>query len=154
MLLLDDGRFVDDPWLAGRDDGDLASAAPLLIDLGFWERHKCALSRREAPLGLRLASAESPELIVAALDRLALIALEFPVLGDGRAYSQARMLRQRHAFGGEIRAVGKVQRDQLAAMRRCGFDSFEVPESAVAQRWGQAFSEITVFYQPAAAGGV
>ncbi len=61
------------------------------------------------------------------LDRLALVEVNFPVFGDGRGYSAARILREA-GYTGELRAVGEVLVDQIAYMRRCGFDAF-APDS-------------------------
>jgi uncharacterized protein (DUF934 family) len=58
------------------------------------------------------------------LATLPLIAIRFPVFTDGRGYSLARLLRGRHGYAGELRAVGDVLRDQLYFLQRCGFDSF------------------------------
>lgn len=87
------------------------------------------------------------------LDRLRLVEVAFPVFGDGRGYSSARILREA-GYAGELRAAGDVLVDQLAAMRRCGFDSFAptVPLNpddvqAALGRWPQV-------YQPAADGRV
>ncbi len=77
-----------------------------------------------------------------------MIALEFPSFGDGRAYSYARLLRERHGYRGELRAVGNVLRDQALFMRRCGFDAFEVAEGTGIAGWREALGEISVFYQP------
>jgi uncharacterized protein (DUF934 family) len=74
--------------------------------------------------------------------------LNFPRFGDGRAYSQARLLRGRLGYWGELRAAGNVLRDQLLFMQRCGFDAFEVGPRAVTENWTAAFGEIDVFYQP------
>lgn len=60
------------------------------------------------------------------LPRLALIVLRFPKWVDGRAYSQARLLRARHGFSGEIRAVGEVLVDMLPLLARCGFDAAQL----------------------------
>lgn len=77
------------------------------------------------------------------LNRAAGIALQFPAFTDGRAYSQARELRQR-GYAGEIRATGDVLADQLLAMRRCGFSTFELADShepAAARLALNAFSQ-------------
>ena len=71
------------------------------------------------------------------LATLPLIAIRFPVFTDGRGYSLARLLRGRHGYAGELRAVGDVLRDQLYFLQRCGFDSFALradqpPEEALA----------------------
>mgnify|MGYP000580872785 CR=1 FL=1 len=57
------------------------------------------------------------------LDHIALVEVNFPAFGDGRGYSAARILREA-GYEGELRAVGDVLVDQIAYMRRCGFDSF------------------------------
>ena len=57
------------------------------------------------------------------LDRIKLVEVNFPAYTDGRGYSAARILREA-GYAGELRAVGDVLVDQLAFMRRCGFDSF------------------------------
>src|SRR3546814_2142105 len=76
-------------------------------------------------LGLRLKSDQSPAGIAEDLGHFQLVALEFPRFGDGRAYSYARLLRERYGFKGELRAVGNVLRDQFLFMLRCGFDALD-----------------------------
>lgn len=151
MPLIREGRIVADPWRAVADEAPLPDG-PVILPLARWQAEGAALAGRNQPLGVRLASDQPPALIAADLDRLALVALEFPKFTDGRAFSYARLLRERHGFRGELRAVGQVLRDQLLFMLRCGFDAFEIPETAPAEAWLRAFSEIGVFYQPAADG--
>ena len=86
------------------------------------------------------------------LDRLALVALVFPVFRDGRAFSQARLLRERYGFRGELRATGQVLRDQFLFMLRAGFDAFEVTKDADAEAFAQASRRYSVFYQPTGDG--
>jgi uncharacterized protein (DUF934 family) len=81
--------------------------------------------------------------------RFGVIALSFPSFADGRAFSQARVLRSQYGYAGEIRATGGVGRDQLLFMQRCGIDAFEVPERALTEDWFAALGEIDLFYQPA-----
>jgi len=71
------------------------------------------------------------ELLAADLSRFALIAADFSGPSEGRGYSQARLLREQWKFGGELRAIGYVRRDQLFFMARCGFNSFELPDSDI-----------------------
>ena len=104
---------------------------------------------RPTPLGLRLKSDQAPSAIAGDIERFDVLALEFPKFTDGRAYSSARLLRERHGFRGELRAVGNVLRDQLVFMRRCGFDSFQIPETADAAAWAGSLRGISVVYQPA-----
>lgn len=83
------------------------------------------------------------------LGRLRLIVLEFPRFSDGRAYSQARLLRGRLGYRGELRATGGVLQDQVAFMLRCGFDSFESEQPGFGDALARARSLFSVVYQPA-----
>ena len=76
-----------------------------------------------------------------------LVALEFPIFKDGRAYSTARLLRERYHYKGELRAIGEVLRDQLQFMLRCGFDAFEYAGRTLPEEAITAFGDIDAFYQ-------
>jgi uncharacterized protein (DUF934 family) len=88
------------------------------------------------------------------LDRLAVIALVFPTFRDGRAYSQARLLRERYLHRGELRATGQVLRDQFVFMLRAGFDAFDVKKQADAEAFAQTVQRYSVFYQPTGDGRI
>ena len=149
MPLIKDGQLTEDRWALLADDEPLPEAAtPIIVSLERWQDDRAALTGYTGELGVRLKSDQPPAEIAADIDRLGLVALEFPKFTDGRAYSYARLLRERHGFGGEIRAVGNVLRDQLLFMQRCGIDAFEVDDRTAAHDWLEAFSEIRVFYQP------
>jgi len=75
--------------------------------------------------------------------------VSFPVFTDGRGYSIARLLRDRHGWTGELRAVGDVLRDQLFALARCGFDSFALRAGQDVQASLAAFGDFSVRYQSA-----
>ena len=75
---------------------------------------------------LRAADLQLPndaDPMAASLDSVQTIELHFPAFSDGRAFSQALMLRRRCGFKGDIRATGDVLVDQLSQMQRCGFSS-------------------------------
>jgi uncharacterized protein (DUF934 family) len=152
MPLIKDNELVPDPWASLDDDAALPAGAPAIVGLERWEAERETLIKRNAPLGIRLRSDQPPKLVLDDLDRFALVALEFPKFGDGRAYSYARLLRERYGFRGELRAVGNVLRDQALFMLRCGFDAFEVAEASALEGWRAALGEISVFYQPTADG--
>ena len=76
-----------------------------------------------------------------------LIALNFPVFSDGRSYTNARELRQKYAFKGEIRAIGDVLRDQLYYMAQCGFETFEIRHDQEAELCLNAFKDFKTGYQ-------
>ncbi len=150
MPLIKEGRLVDDPWVWVADDAPLPASGPVVVSLARWRAEREALLARDGGLGLRLRSAElAPEIGEDAV-HFHLIALEFPTFRDGRAYSTARLLRERYGFTGELRAVGNVLRDQFLFMHRCGFDAFEVEKPGDAAAWETAISEIDVVYQAAA----
>jgi len=122
-------KFVSasrDPWHAlGGEDGPPVSITPapyLLLDLAQWHAVRAAWPAG-TPVGLRLANDQDVEDIADDLPRLALIALQFPKWVDGRAYSQARLLRSRYRYGGEVRALGEVLVDMLPLLQRTGFDA-------------------------------
>lgn len=150
MPLIKDGRTIDDPWTAVANDTALPAEGALLVSYQTWTEHRETLLRRNAPLGIRLESGQSPSLIADDLDRFDLITLDIPVFKDGRAYSYARLLRERYGYAKELRAVGNVLRDQYQFLHRCGFDTFQVADDAAADAWWSALSEITHTYQPAA----
>ena len=148
--LLKGDRLTADPWTRVADEDPIPEGEPAIVSLDRWCRECPVLATRNAPVGVRLRSDQPPLPLADDLPRLALVAIEFPRFTDGRAYSYARLLRQRFGYRGEVRAVGNVLRDQLAFMRRCGFDAFELPDGVDARAWQRAFDEISVAYQPAA----
>lgn len=152
MLLSKDGTPLVEIWRALDDAEPVAAQGAVTVSLARWRRERDALGTRAAPLGLRLPNDAAPAEIAADLHRFALILVAFPRFTDGRAYSQARLLRQRLGYRGELRAAGNVLRDQLLFMRRCGIDSFELPERARDEGWASALAEFDVFYQPAEEG--
>ena len=148
MPLIKADAFSPDPWVSLGDEAALPEGAPAIVSFERWQNERETLVKRNAPLGIRLRSDQPPKLVLEDLDRFAVIALEFPRFGDGRAYSYARLLRERYGFRGELRAVGNVLRDQALFMRRCGFDAFEVAEGTPIEGWRESLGEISVFYQP------
>lgn len=152
MALLRDGKQVDDPWQRLGSDDPLPDAGPVFVELERWQNDREALIARGEPLGVVLQSDEAPEQLAADLDKLALIALEFPEFKDGRAYSSARLLRERDGFSGELRAVGDVLLEHLLFMHRCGFDAFEIDSDDPERDWQTAVADFDVWYQPTADG--
>ena len=102
---------------------------------------------KPSPPDLVLEPADDPALLAGALAHLRVIAVNFPKYGDGRGYSIARLLRERHGYQGELRAVGDVQRDQLYYLSRCGFDAFLLREDAGAGDALAALEDFSEAYQ-------
>ena len=111
-------------------------------------------AKRAAALDEVLHHATATEVIESALRVVGRehLALVFPAYKDGRAYSQARLLRERYRFRGELRATGQVLRDQFLFLVRAGFDSFEVLKSADALAFEEATRRYSVFFQPTGDG--
>ncbi len=152
MPLIKDGQPATDAFVHVADGEALPAEGPIIIGLARWQEERGLIEPRNTPIGLRLKPNDAIEQIVGDLDRLAVVALEFPKFNDGRAMSQARLLRERYGYRGEIRATGKVVRDLLLFMYRCGFDAFEVADTITADIVAKSIAEFDVFYQPAADG--
>lgn len=148
MPLIKHNAFVENTFAHVADDQGLPEGA-IVVSLKRWQAEREALAARNAPLGVRLSSDQSPEALGTDVNHFAVIELEFPKFRDGRGYSWARLLRQRLGFTGEIRAVGDVLRDQWLFMSRCGVDAFEVRPGTRLEDFRAALAEQTVFYQPA-----
>lgn len=146
MPLIKNGTIVDDPW---SEDGSFLS-------LEAWRAQSTSQRAKNRPQALRLTPDDDVDDLGEDAHRFAVIAIDFPTFTDGRGYSAARLLRERYGYEGELRATGQVLRDQVFFMLRCGFDAFEVADTATAETFAAAVREISVVYQPAgdAAPGV
>jgi uncharacterized protein (DUF934 family) len=148
-----DGFVNDDPWRTIGEEEALpapdSSTRPLVplsryLDLTDDEK-------RSAIIGVILLPDDDVSLLAPHLQDLALIAVTFPAFNDGRAYSQASLLRSRLGFSGELRAIGDVLIDQIPLMLRCGIDSFTVSNDTAARRLSEGrLPGISAHYQPAA----
>lgn len=141
-------------WTSPGEDGfvpDFPRGVDLIVPLALWRLRRDDLLDRAGRVGVRLDAGDDPGAIAADLDRLALVAIEFPTFSDGRGFSAARMLRDRYGYRGELRAVGDVARDQLAYLERCGFDAFVLRDGEDVEGALAAFGEVRVAYQPALA---
>ena len=104
-----------------------------------------------SPPDLVLEPTDDPAMVAGAVGIARVIAINFPKFGDGRGYSIARLLRERHGYKGELRAVGEVARDHLHAMAQCGFDAFHLREGEDPQEALKAFGDFSDQYQATAA---
>jgi uncharacterized protein (DUF934 family) len=150
MPLIKAGQPIDDPFIQVADGEALPDEGPIIVSLARWQEEQGLLRPRNAPIGVRLKPGDPVGLIAADLGRVEVIVLEFPKFNDGRAMSQARLLRERHGYRGEIRATGKVLRDLLLFMHRCGIDAFEVADDIDAAVVARSLATFSQYYQPAA----
>jgi len=150
MALIKNRELVTDSFRRLADDESVPAQGDVLVSWTRFSADPAAVAKRSGRLGVVVGSEVTATAVAPHLDQLALIAVEFPKYTDGRGYSLARRLRTQYGFGGELRAVGDVLRDQLLYMQRCGFDAYELKEGKDAQGALEAFSELSVDYQGSA----
>jgi uncharacterized protein (DUF934 family) len=146
--LIRDQRIVADDYVAYDDETLLPRSGKIIVSLARWQKEGESLRKLPLEVGVRIPNtAEVPAIWPQLKDR-SLIVLEFPAFGDGRAYSQAQLLRQRYQFTGDVRATGAaVVRDQIHNMRRSGIDSFLLRSDQDAQACLGAYNDFTLAYQ-------
>jgi len=151
--LIKQREIVTDRWRYA-DEDPLGRERALILPVARWLDERDLWWLWDGHLGVRIG----PDFDVTGLERdfsrLSLIAVEFGGLGEGRGYSQAQILRRRLRYLGELRAVGRIQRDQLLFLARSGFDAFELPEGTDLEAALAAFDQFSVAYQPAVDTGV
>ena len=154
MPLVKQGRITTDPFVQVFDGAELPDDGAILIPAARFLEDPEAVLKRTGKVGVIWPNNRDLDDLVPYLDRLAAVALVFPSFRDGRAYSQARLLRERHGSDGEMRATGQVLRDQFVFMSRAGFDAFEVKKDADADAFAETVKRYSVFYQPTGDGRV
>lgn len=126
--LIKNGQVIEDTWqvVVPAPEGQAVTipSGNVLVPFSLWQTEKESLKKCAQALGLWLEPADDVSVIADDLAQFEVIAIHFPKFSDGRGYSNARLLRERYGFTGEIRAVGDVLHDQLYFMKRVGFDAF------------------------------
>jgi uncharacterized protein (DUF934 family) len=142
------GIVIDDGWTLLREASSVSDlpATPVIVPLAFWLAAADAL-RARSDIGVWLAPADDPALLATDVAKLPLIAVDFPAFTDGRGYSTGRLLRERFAFAGELRAIGDIHRDQMYYLHQVGFDAFALREGSDLQGALLAFSDFSDGYQ-------
>jgi uncharacterized protein (DUF934 family) len=148
MQLVKKNRVIEDRFVRVADGAALPDG-PVLLPAERFLADSAELAGRTAPIGVLWPNNRKVSELAPHLDRLALITLVFPSFRDGRAYSQARQLREQYRFHGELRATGDVLRDQYLFLVRAGFDCFEVKKDADVKAFVDPPARYSVFYQPA-----
>jgi uncharacterized protein (DUF934 family) len=142
-----DGAFWPDTWTKVQP-GDIIPEMPVILAKKQWLAERDRLGDHTAPLGLLITAGEGVDDIASDLARFAVIALDFPKFSDGRAFSTAALLREKHGYTGELRAVGNVLSDQIPFMRRVGFDSYEVTHQPTRRALAEGrIADVTLHYQ-------
>ena len=145
--LINSSEVVEDVWIRLADDQAIGDHKNVIVSLGRLKRQQDDLTSLPLKLGVEIEPDVDVEDIVVFLDHLQLIVLQFKIFSDGRAFSQARLLRDRYTFCGDIRAVGDVICDQLWFMKRSGFNQFELAKGEDLDLAFQTFDQISITYQ-------
>jgi len=146
-----EARWADDAFVNITDEDAIPETGDVILSLTRFEAEGDALlSSNSRRVGVRIESNEEIEVLAYDLPRIAVVALAFPKYRDGRAYTSARLLRERFHYQGQIRAVGDVLQEQAGFMVRVGFDAFEPNDGATPEAWTKAASRFRHVYQRAA----
>ena len=150
--ILHDGELVADDWTLIEDGCSEigASAGKVIVTLARWRAEREALLAAHSAVGVLVPNTEDIEAVYPEVADRSLIVLQFPIFTDGRALSQAVVLRKRLGFRGELRAVGDVIRDLVFWLGRCGFDSIVPRGDQNLEGCRAALDELSVAYQAAA----
>ncbi|MDI5932932.1 DUF934 domain-containing protein [Halomonas sp. M4R5S39] len=139
------GQPEQDEWALSRLEEGLPARRPVIVPLALWREQQ-----REEGLAPWLPSdTELTDALALELVKAPLVAIDFPAFTDGRGYTLARLLRERHGYEGEVRAIGDVLVDQLFYMTRCGFDALALREDQHLDDALRALGAFSVSYQPA-----
>jgi len=141
--------LADDRCTLVRDvaaPAELPDGVAVIVPLSLWLAHRGPLIAR-GDVGVWLAPANHPSALADDIQRLSVIAIDFPQFTDGRGYSNARLLRERYRYEGELRAVGDIGRDQLYYLEQCGFDAFVIPDGRDARDALDSFADFSDGYQ-------
>lgn len=151
QTIIKNNQVIDDHWVLLDTEASLDEALNTeyaIVPLTLWQTHAQALQGR-TQLGIWLEAGQAIEDISDDLAHFSVIALNFPGCNDGRHFSSARLLRERYAYRGEVRAIGDVLRDQLFFMQRCGFDAYVIRADRCPVDALKSLTELSVSYQAA-----
>lgn len=150
MALLKNGAIAEDNYQIVENAEDLGNAGDaIIVPLELFQEQPDAVKSGRKLIGVALPNDVAIRDIAESLAGIDLVRLTFPAFADGRAFSQARDLREHHGFTGEIRASGPVFADQYLFLQRCGVDVVELPTDAKVETWLAAAERYSVFYQSA-----
>ena len=123
-IVIDSCEVIEDDWLRYDRQRPIGNSSRVVVVAADLAKYREFFKRAVFQLGVELEVTAEIDVIEEWLPRLDLVILNFESFADGRAFSQARILRERFGYRGDIRARGEVLRDQLPFMQRCGFKQF------------------------------
>ena len=147
MPIIKDQQVTENTWNFVADDNPLTNGN-ISVSLKRWNQDKEQLLKHEGKVGIRLIPGDDVDsLNKEDLKTVDLVELDFPVFTDGRLFSLARLVRSKHAYQGEIRAVGNFMSDQVFYLHRVGVDAFELSEAKDIEHALSALNDFSVRYQ-------
>lgn len=147
MQIIKDKQLIENGWTFIGDDSEVPENGDITVSLAAWKSQKSQLLQRSGKTGIRLTSTDDIADLTNELSGVELIELNFPGFGDGRPFSQARLLRSRLGYSGEIRAVGNFLPDQVFFLSRVGFNAFQLPDQNKIPLALSCMGDFTVCYQ-------
>jgi uncharacterized protein (DUF934 family) len=145
--LIKQGSIKLDNWVRADKATSSIEGSHVLVHCADWDNFE---KQPDVQYGIWLDSSDTIASLPAGIDNLAVIAINFPVLTDGRGFSLARQIREQCNYRGELRAIGQFFQDQVFYMKRCGFDAYSVPDDADLDAYSVTLQSFTDYYQAAA----
>ncbi len=142
-----DGALIEDQWLVLEEETDVPSGGDVIVPLEVAAAKAERLSNHSGRIGLAIPNDVNVEDYAALIKKADLVLLALPGFADGRAYSQARQLREVLGFDKELRIKGDVLPDQAAFLLRCGFDTFDADRPIDETIWQKSISQMSTSYQ-------
>ena len=146
MQIIKDRQIIENNW-SFIEDNQALPMGNVIISLSRWQAEKTQLKQHATQLGLRLQSSDNVADIAQDLAHFDLIELHFPVFTDGRGFSQAKLLRDRYQYTGEIRASGHFMVDQVFYMTKVGINAFDLNDEKQLPLAISLMDDFSVSYQ-------
>lgn len=146
MSIIKDQQICENNWHYIADEM-VPINGNITVSADRWHNDKALLLQHSGMIGIRLTPNDAIESIADDLPKVALIELYFSVFTDGRSFSQARLLRNRYGYQGEIRAVGNFMTDQVFYLHRVGVNAFELSQARDIELALSALKDFSVSYQ-------
>ena len=145
--LIKDGRVEVDDWKLVETVPDGRVEPRTIFPAAYAVSNSPRLFAQTSEIGVWLPGDGEPDDIAPLLGRVPLVAIRFGAVNDGRGLSLAVLLRTRFGYKGELRAFGEVLEDVMNYMRRCGFDSYQLPDGHDPEVALRAMRSLSDFYQ-------
>ena len=153
MPLINHGKETENNWVPLKEDEIYSGQPNILLSKEQFLANEALIGKSNTPVGITLDVDDDVLELDGKLSNVSIVIVNFPSFADGRGFSQARLVRERLRFEGEIRAVGHIIRDQYLYLIRSGVDSIDA-DRATESEWKAAMEEFDIFYQPALNKGV